>query len=69
MENNNEGNLELEIPELEHWIISTFSDRPGIPIQNSESDFHVSGVDGLKATQMRGLIIKTLNLGGNALHT
>jgi len=66
MENNNEGNLELEIPELEQWIISTFSDRLGIPIQNRESDFDASGVGSLKAIQMRGLIINTLNLGGNA---
>ena len=57
MENNNEGNLKLDIPELEQWIISTFSDRLGIPIQNRESDFHASRVDNLEATQMRSLII------------
>lgn len=53
------ANTASNLSELEQWIISTFSDRPGIPIQNRESGFDASGVDSLKAMQMRGLIINT----------
>ncbi|OCK78011.1 acetyl-CoA synthetase-like protein [Lepidopterella palustris CBS 459.81] len=66
MEDNNKGDLELTIPETEQWIISTFNNRLNMSIDGPESDFYASGVDSLRAIQMRGLIIKNLKLGGNA---
>lgn len=59
----NEGTLELEIPELETWLISKFREV-GIEV-GAQSDFFAAGVDSLKAIQVRGLIVKHLDLGGS----
>jgi hypothetical protein len=59
----NKGTLILEIPELENWLISEFK-KLGIEI-DAKSDFFAAGVDSLKVIQVRGLIIKNLDLGGD----
>jgi thioester reductase-like protein len=53
----------LDILELESWLIARFREL-GIEL-NKGFDFFSSGVDSLKAIQIIGLIIQTLDLGGN----
>jgi hypothetical protein len=64
LENSKEGALVLGIPELREWILKSFREM-GIPLDRISTDFFSAGVDSLKAIQMRALIIKSLNLGGN----
>ncbi|KAI9743887.1 MAG: hypothetical protein M1818_002621 [Claussenomyces sp. TS43310] len=64
LENSTGGILKLTVPELEHWIISSFRGL-GIDLPSVNADFFAAGVDSLKAIQMRGLIVKELDLGGN----
>jgi hypothetical protein len=64
LESGVEGSLNLSLEELEEWILNSFAEL-GIQLESSETDFFSAGVDSLKAIQMRGLIIKNLNLGGN----
>jgi hypothetical protein len=65
LEDITEGSLRLNVQELKSWIIESFRGL-GIHLEGGESDFFASGVDSLKAIQMRGLIIKSLYLGGRA---
>jgi hypothetical protein len=65
LEDSTEGSLRLNVQELKSWIIEAFKGL-GIHLDSEESDFFASGVDSLKAIQMRGLIIKSLYLGGRA---
>jgi hypothetical protein len=64
LESSKEGTLLLEIPELEKWILNSFQEM-GIQLENTTTDFFSAGVDSLIAIQMRALIMKSLNLGGN----
>ncbi|CZR55845.1 uncharacterized protein PAC_05733 [Phialocephala subalpina] len=65
LESSQEGSLVLNLPELETWIVGKFADI-GIVLENKETDFFSAGVDSLKAIQMRAIIIKSLDIGGNA---
>jgi thioester reductase-like protein len=53
--------LKLNVKGLEEWILSSFEEL-GISIAGTTSDFFAAGVDSLKAIQMRGLIVKALDL-------
>lgn len=53
----------MELPELETWLISKFAEIA--IVLDSNSNFFSSGVDSLKAIEMRGLILQNLDLGGN----
>ena len=64
LESNMEGTLKLSVVELEAWIVKSFAEL-GMQLENAETDFFSAGVDSLKAIQMRGLIVKNLDLGGN----
>ena len=64
LENSAGGSLKMTIPELENWIFESFA-QLGIRLEDAKTDFFSAGVDSLKAIQMRGLIIKNLDLGGN----
>jgi hypothetical protein len=55
--------LVLDLPELESWLITRFHEL-GFEL-DKYSDLFASGVDSLKAIQLRGLIIQSLDLGGN----
>ncbi len=52
----------LSVPELEAWILARFQEI-NIDIEDEEADFFTLGVDSLKAIQMRGFIVKELDLG------
>ena len=64
LESSSEGTLKLSVVELEEWIVKSFAEL-GIQLENAKTDFFSAGVDSLKAIQMRGLIVKNLDLGGN----
>lgn len=64
LETNAEGSLKLSIDELQDWIISSFLEM-GITLEDAKAEFFAAGVDSLKAIQMRGLILKHIDLGGN----
>jgi acyl-CoA synthetase (AMP-forming)/AMP-acid ligase II len=53
--------LRMTIVELEGWILFKFKEL-GISLCDTTSDFFAAGVDSLKAIQMRGLIIKFVDL-------
>jgi hypothetical protein len=61
--NGKEGTLVLDTPQLESWLISRFQEL-GFSI-DTHADFFASGIDSLKAMQMRAIIIKGLDLGGH----
>ncbi|KAF8862994.1 putative NRPS-like enzyme [Acephala macrosclerotiorum] len=65
LESSQEGSLMLGLPGLETWIVERFKEI-GIELESKEVDLFSAGVDSLKAIQMRTLIIKSLDLGGNA---
>ena len=65
LEDTVEGELQLDVPELERWIINTFHASLGVKLE-PQTDFFLAGVDSLKAIQMRGLIVRSLDLGGAA---
>jgi hypothetical protein len=57
------GTLMLDLPELESWLIARFREL-GFEL-NKYSDFFSSGIDSLKAIQIRALLIQSLDLGSN----
>ncbi|CZR55073.1 related to nonribosomal peptide synthetase MxcG (component of the myxochelin iron transport regul [Phialocephala subalpina] len=58
--------LQLSQKELETWILERFQELD-VNIPNAEADFFTSGVDSLKAIQMRGLIVRHIDVGDNTL--
>lgn len=65
LENQTTGTLELSIPSLIEWSLNTFYETLGVRLLSSNDDFFAAGVNSLQAIQMRGLILKNINLGGN----
>ena len=61
-----EGHLQLDILQLEEWILKAFRESFGVNVPNADADFYPWGVDSLKALQMRGLIMRDLDLGGRS---
>lgn len=59
--------LKLDLAAAENWIMTTFRDVVGVTLETAEADFFSSGVDSLKAIQMRRLIRKSLDLKGSKL--
>jgi hypothetical protein len=58
--------LVLSAEELEGWILEKWRELD-LNVPDVEADFFTSGVDSLKAIQMRGLIVKHLDLGGSTV--
>ena len=58
------GTLKLNVQELESYLIDAFKKRLGVTLSNVDSNFFGSGVDSMKAVQMRSLIRRSLDLGG-----
>lgn len=59
------GTLKLDVLETEEWLMKTFREALGVQLPSKDHDFFATGVNSLQAIQMRGLILKDLNLGGN----
>lgn len=62
---NGTGTLQLDRPATEEWIIKTFKKALSVHLSSPKDDFFAAGVNSLQAIQMRGLILKDLDLGGN----
>ena len=60
------GTLQLEIPEIEQWLMRTFREALNIRFLSKDDDFFAAGVNSLQAIQMRGLILRDLDVGGNS---
>lgn len=61
-----EGTLRLDVPRLEAHLLSLARSLIGQQLENKTTDFFSAGMDSLRAIQMRGLIIKDLDLGGKS---
>ncbi|KEQ72216.1 acetyl-CoA synthetase-like protein [Aureobasidium namibiae CBS 147.97] len=58
------GDLTLEAPELEKWLLSELNKELGIMLE-LDTDFYQAGIDSLQSTRMWSSIKKQINLGGN----
>lgn len=66
LENANTGTLRLDIPQIEDWVMKTFREALGVQLSSNKDDFFAAGVNSLQAIQMRGLILKEMDIGGNS---
>ncbi|KAL8991869.1 MAG: hypothetical protein Q9169_007580, partial [Polycauliona sp. 2 TL-2023] len=68
LDQNEEGTLQLDIHGLEEHLMHTARELIGYSLENKTTDFFKAGMDSLRALQMRGLMVKDLDLGGNGKH-
>ncbi|KAL8707032.1 MAG: hypothetical protein Q9225_007868, partial [Loekoesia sp. 1 TL-2023] len=66
LEQHQEGKLQLDLPQLEEHLLYLGRGLVGYQLGSKTTDFFTAGMDSLRAIQMRGLIIKDLDLGGNS---
>lgn len=69
LENRHDGQLELDAPGIEDFIMTTFHDRFNIRLPSADTGFFAAGVDSLEAIQMRGIIQRTMKLRSHKLDT
>ena len=69
LENRHDGQLELDAPGIEDFIMTTFHDRFNIHLLSVEAGFFAAGANSLEAIQMRAIIQNTLKLGSHKLDT
>jgi acyl-CoA synthetase (AMP-forming)/AMP-acid ligase II len=60
------GNLKLDVPGLEAWLLQKFLDEFDISLDSVDSDIFSAGVDSLQTMRMWRLITKELDLGGRS---
>ncbi|KAI0199645.1 acetyl-CoA synthetase-like protein [Astrocystis sublimbata] len=60
---------QLSLEDLESYLFQVVRDRAGIEVSDYESDFFASGIDSLRAAQLRRLLQQELDLGGRSLPT
>ncbi|CAD0107259.1 unnamed protein product [Aureobasidium uvarum] len=58
------GDLILEEPELERWLLTEFKKELGVSL-DIDADFYQAGIDSLQSTRMWSSIKKQIDLGGN----
>ena len=61
-----EGDLRLDLAGLEKHLLMVGSEVLGTQLESKTADFFTAGMNSLGAIQMRGMIIKGLDLGGNS---
>lgn len=66
LEEGQEGSLTLDRPSLEAYLMKLGQLIIGPQLLDRQTDFFSAGMDSLQAIQMRGHIVKDLNLGGNS---
>ncbi|KAL8778824.1 MAG: hypothetical protein Q9194_001781 [Teloschistes cf. exilis] len=66
LDDQQEGSLQLDIPDMEKHLLDIGRELIGEPLEDKKTDFFSAGMDSLRAIQMRGLIVKDLDLGGNS---
>ena len=67
----NTKKLQLEVPELEQWLLERFQKDLQIPIKDNSSDIFAAGVDSLQTTRIWRSIKQKLDLGdgGDSMST
>lgn len=65
LDHNQEGTLQLDVPSLEEHLLRMGQEYLGQALANKTTDFFKAGMDSLRAIQMRGSIVRDLDLGGN----
>ncbi|KAL8749393.1 MAG: hypothetical protein Q9199_007714, partial [Rusavskia elegans] len=65
LDHNREGTLQLDVPGLEEHLLRIGRELVGQALVNKTTDFFKAGMNSLQAIQMRGSIVKDLDLGGN----
>ena len=64
----NEGEgLKLDVPALENYLMTSFRDTIGVPLDSPATGLFTAGIESLKAIQMRCIIEKNLGLDGKKL--
>ncbi|THW14131.1 acetyl-CoA synthetase-like protein [Aureobasidium pullulans] len=63
-ENGQIGDMTLEVPELEKWLLKEFKEELGVALE-LDTDFYQAGIDSLQSTRMWSSIKKQIDLGGN----
>ena len=66
VENASTGTLRLDMPEIEEWVVNTFREALSVHLSSNTDDFFAAGVNSLQAIQMRGLILRDLDIGSNS---
>ena len=61
------GTMQLDLPELEAFLLQKFRGDLRVPLPDAETDIFSAGVDSLQTTRMWRLIRQNLDLGGNEL--
>lgn len=67
LENDAGGSLRLDLVGLEEFLADTYKEIVGSALESVDTDFFNTGIDSLKAIQMRRIIQKTLDLNGKQL--
>lgn len=65
LEGHETGTQRLDLHQMEKYLMQTFEQRLGLKLPSVDDDFFAAGIDSLQAIQIRGLILKELDLGGN----
>lgn len=65
LEERQEGSLKLDLPNLEKYLMTLSQQVLGSQVPNISTDFFAIGMNSLQAIQMRGSILRDLDLGGN----
>lgn len=65
LDDNQEGTLQLDVPGLEEHLLRMGQEYLGQALANKTTDFFKAGMDSLRAIQMRGSIVRDLDLRGN----
>lgn len=59
------GTLQLDVSELEAFLLTKFRKDLGVPLPDAETDIFAAGVDSLQTTRMWRIIKQNLDLGEN----
>ena len=59
------GNMKLDLPELERYLLDKAQDILGPKLSGFRDDFFSHGLNSLQAIQLRGTMLRDLDLGGN----
>jgi thioester reductase-like protein len=63
----NEDRLALDVPGLQEYLSSLFSERVAVPGLAADADFFAAGMDSLQAITARAHIVRELDIGGASL--
>ncbi|KAI2792345.1 hypothetical protein POX_b02382 [Penicillium oxalicum] len=60
------GELALDLPDLEDWLLARFRDDLEVPLSDADADIFAAGVDSLQTTQIWRFIVRDLDLSDKA---